>query len=42
MKDLLLIISLSLTVAVAGMLKKGDNQLETKPVLNQKYLSYNK
>lgn len=42
MKDLFLILALSLTVAMAGVLKSEQKNLNPKsPVSTQKYLSFN-
>lgn len=41
MKDLVLILCLSLTVAVAGMLKSENNLAPKDSVIAQKFISFN-
>lgn len=42
MKDIILVLVLSLTVAAAGHLKSDNNLNTTDPTLTQKYISLNK
>jgi len=41
MKDLLLFVTITLTLVAASALKT-ENFQDSKPVMNQKFLSYNK
>lgn len=41
MKDLILFVTITLTLVAASALKT-ENFQDTRPVLNQKFLSYNK